>query len=164
MKLAIALLTVVLFQVNTTCAAQISSAQNLIGTWEYRQGAGKTFDDEGEIINFTESKGHIKGVYFGLEREGEHGLFYTAVEIKDFKQSNGGQVSFTVPERTLFEKRPKVAQERVGQRLPSAGFTRDELKLEGVLQGEKLILHCRSEGQSCPEEVMIFKKGKWSLR
>jgi hypothetical protein len=164
LKLAIALLSVALLQVSTTCVAQISSNQNLIGTWEYRQAAGKTFDDEGEIINFTEGKGHLKGTYFGLEREGEHGLFYTAVEIKDFKQSNGGQVSFTVPERTLFEKRPKITQEAVVQRLPSAGFTRDELKLEGVLLGEKLILHCRSEGQSCPEEVMIFKKGKWSLR
>lgn len=162
MKLAIALLSVAFLQVSPTLA--ISSDQDLIGTWEYRQAAGETFDDEGEIITFTEGKGCLQGTYFGLEREGEHGLFYTAVEIRDFKQSNGGQVSFTVPERTLFEKRPEITREAAGQRAPSAGFTRDELKLAGVVQGEKLILHCRSEGQSCPEEVMIFKKGKWQVQ
>lgn len=164
MTLATALLSVALLQVSTIYAAQISSNQKLIGTWEYRQANEKTFDDEGEVISLTEAKGHLKVNYYGLEREGEHGLFYTAVEIKDFKHSNGGQVSFTVPERALFEKRPKIAHEAVVQRLPSVGFTRDELKLEGVLLGEQLMLNCRSEGQSCPEEVMIFKKDKWSLR
>lgn len=161
MNLTTALLSVALLQVSTACAEPLSSVENLVGTWEYRQPAGQTYDDEGEIIKFAEVNGRAKGTYFGLEREGEHGLFYTAVEIKDLKLIRGSEIYFTVPERTLFERRPKITQEPERRRMPSAGFTRDELKMEGVIQGEKLILHCKSEGKSCPDEVMTFEKEKW---
>ena len=49
-----------------------------IGTWEYRQrnSASPTgYDAEGERIELKKQGRSIQGLYFGLQREGEHGLF-----------------------------------------------------------------------------------------
>jgi len=101
----------------------------------------------------------MQGLYFGLEREGEHGLFYTLVELTELKVGSNGDLAFTVPERDLFIERPKSLQEVKQKRLTSAGFTRDELHLRGRLHEHKLVLACTSKGRSCPEDVMVFSKG-----
>lgn len=89
-------------------SAQSDCPKRLVGTWEYRQAAGDRYDDQGERIELRCSGHSLQGLYFGLEREGEHGLFYTAVEMKNVKGRANGEVSFTVPARDLFHQRPKT--------------------------------------------------------
>jgi hypothetical protein len=130
----------------------------LMGAWEYRQRAGDGYDAEGERLQLSCSDKVLKGLYYGLEREGEHGLFYTLVEVTDLKVGAGGGLSFTVPGRELFYERPKDLQEVTGKKLESAGFTRDELYIQGPLKDGNLVLSCASKAGSCPENVMVFGK------
>jgi hypothetical protein len=135
--------------------------RRLLGVWEYRQKAGQGYDDQGERLELSCRGDSIQGLYFGLEREGEHGLFYSLVEMADLKVDPNGELSFTVPERDLFHERPKNLQEVKQKKLASAGVTRDELYLRGRLKEEKLIVACTSKGSSCPDTVMVFHKGQW---
>lgn len=135
--------------------------RRLLGIWEYRQKAGQGYDDQGEKLKLSCRSDSIQGLYFGLEREGEHGLFYSLVEMADLEVSPNGELSFTVPERNLFHERPKNLQEVKQKKLASAGITRDELYLHGRLKEEKLIIACTSKGYSCPDTVMVFHRGRW---
>jgi hypothetical protein len=135
-----------------------------LGTWEYRQRAGDGYDNEGERLELSCIGGSLQGLYSGLEREGEHGLFYTLVEMTDLKISPEGDLSFTVPERGLFHVRPKDPQEVGQKKLRSAGFTRDELHMRGKIEAGTIILTCTSNSSSCPEGVMVFRKGTWNSR
>jgi hypothetical protein len=112
--------------------------KRFLGAWEYRQKAGEGYDEEGE-----------------------HGLFYTLVEMADLKVSPAGQLSFTVPERDLFQERPRTLQEVKQKKLASAGITRDELYLRGQLKEGKMVVTCTSQGHSCPDTFMVFHKGRW---
>lgn len=131
-----------------------------LGGWEYRQRAGDSYDLEGERIELTCVGGSLRGLYFGLEREGEHGLFYTLVEVPEIKVSQDGTVTFTVGERELFLHRPKNLQEVRQNRLTAAGFTKDTLHMQGGLTEGNLALTCRSRAGSCPDAVMVFHRGK----
>lgn len=69
----------------------------LVGTWEYRQrnsSSASGCDHEGERLELTEHGASIQGLYLGLEREGEHGLFCTLVKIKDFEVCEGARITF----------------------------------------------------------------------
>lgn len=139
---------------------QADCQSRLLGAWGYRQRAGDGYDSEGERIELTCGGGSMQGLYFGLEREGEHGLFYSLVEVADLKLGSDGDLSFTVPERDLFRERPMNLQEIKQKRLTSAGLTRDALYMQGRLREGNLILSCTSKGHSCPENVMVFSKSK----
>jgi hypothetical protein len=128
------------------------------GSWEYRQRAGDSYDEEGERLELSCRAGALVGLYHGLEREGEHGLFYTLVEVRDLKLSPEGELSFTVPGRALFNERPATLLEAEKRKPASAGFTRDELLMKGRVQGKTLTLHCTSASISCPEDVMVFRR------
>lgn len=135
-----------------------------LGTWEYRQrnsASATGYDDQGERIELEQIGRSIQGLYFGLQREGEHGLFYTLVEIKDIEVSEGGKISFRIPERDIYRERPRSLKEiEEGKRRP-AGFTRFELEFRGQLKNGELVLHCIADPIECPEDVMVFRKGKW---
>lgn len=133
----------------------------LLGTWEYRQKAGEGYDAEGERLILACAEGTLRGVYFGLEREGEHGLFYTAVETIDLKVSTDGELSFSVGERELFRERPHSLEDVTRRKSSSAGLTRDALYLRGRIKDGALHLTCTANA-SCPEKDMVFRKGKWS--
>jgi hypothetical protein len=137
-------------------AADADCPGHWLGTWEYRQRAGDGYDKEGERLELGCKSGALQGLYYGLEREGEHGLFYTLVEMTDLRISPGGELSFTVPERELFHARPKDPQEVGRKKLQSAGLTRDELHMHGKIKAGTIILTCTSKSGSCPEEVMVF--------
>lgn len=132
----------------------------LLGAWEYRQRAGEGYDLEGERIELSCVGGSVRGLYFGLEREGEHGLFYTLVEVPDLKVTSNSTLTFTVAERELFLHRPKSLQEVRQNRNDVAGFTKDTLHMQGRLDEGNLVLTCLSKTGSCPEAVMVFHKGK----
>jgi hypothetical protein len=129
-----------------------------LGKWEYRQKAGDSYDDEGERLELNCRAGSLSGLYSGLEREGEHGLFYTLIEITDVRVSPNGELSFRVPGRELFQDRPRAPQDVEGKKLRSAGFTRDELQMKARLEDGMLILNCTSKSSSCPENLMVFRK------
>ena len=117
------------------------------GDWSYRQGS----DKQGERLELRLREGQLTGLYHGLEREGEHGLFHTLVEIRDVKVE-GRSLSFVVPERRLYAKLPASG--------PDQGFTRDVLHFSGELRGGgELVLRCRSDGASCPDDTMLFLRG-----
>jgi hypothetical protein len=149
---------------NTFRAPDAECPGQWLGTWEYRQRAGDGYDNEGERLELSCTGGSLQGLYSGLEREGEHGLFYTLLEMTDLKLSPEGELSFTVPERELFHARPKDPQEVRQKKLRSAGFTRDQLHMRGRIKAGTMILTCTSNSSSCPEGVMVFRKGPWSSR
>ena len=136
-----------------------SCPRQLLGTWEYRQAAGDGFDAEGERLELRCGSHALRGLYFGLEREGEHGLFYTAVEVRTLAVTPDGRVSFVVPERELFHQRPANLEAVKQKPVESAGHTRDELHFKGGLEGSKLILSCTAAASSCPEPRMVFVRG-----
>jgi len=151
---------ILLFLTGGFAAREADCQRGLLGAWEYRQRAGEGYDTEGERLELSCIRGSLHGLYFGLEREGEHGLFYTLVELSNLKLGSNGDLAFTVPDRGLFHQRPKDLQEVKQKRLTSAGFTRDTLRLHGRLQEGNLVLACRSTGHSCPEDLMLFRKGE----
>lgn len=136
-----------------------------VGTWEYRQrnsGTKTGYDDEGEKLQFSKRNGILEGIYFGLQREGEHGLFYTVVKVKNVKVTADGGISFVVPERDLFSERPTSLAEAAEKKNERAGLTRNELKMQGKVEKGRLLLECISRHYECPDKLMSFDKGKWS--
>jgi len=103
----------------------------------------------------------MRGLYFGLERAGEHGLFYTLVEMKDLKVTSDGALWFLVPERELFSERPRNIEEIRQKKVTWAGVTRDTLVMRGRLERGNLYLTCTSTAGLCPDKVMMFRKGSW---
>jgi hypothetical protein len=128
----------------------------LLGVWEYRQANSSRpsgFDKEGERIRFRRKGNAIQGLYFGLERNGDHGLAYTLVELANLTVS-GDAISFSVPARRMYTKRPT----HFGEGRPDGGFTRDELKYEGTISNETLTLRCSSQWRSCPDRQIVFRR------
>ena len=130
--------------------------RQFLGTWEYRQAAGDGFDAEGERLELSCSGGGLTGLYHGLERMGEHGLFYTLVEVRGLKVDQAGLISFVVPERELFQKAPSTLDAIRQKRLPSSGVTRDPLHFQGRVEDRKLVLTCTADGGACPDRRMVF--------
>jgi hypothetical protein len=139
-------------------SAQPIVERELLGRWEYRQTAGTFVDREGEILEFKMNHHDIHGYYFGLEREGEHGVFYTAVEMLDVKLSPSGSIEFLVPGRAMYSKRPTSTKAAALARMKSQGFTRDELRYQGSFQNGRMFLTCSSPSGTCPDEQLIFYK------
>jgi hypothetical protein len=135
-----------------------------LGTWEYRMrdpDSPTGYADEGERLELNEKGGSIQGLYFGLQREGEHGLWYTLVEIKNVEVSEGGKITFIVPFRRIYPVRPSsLAEAEEINKHHGSGFTRIEMKFQGQLKNGHLILQCISDAYECPEDVMVFRKGK----
>ena len=129
--------------------------RQFLGNWEYRQAAGHGFDAEGERLELSCNGQTLRGLYHGLERAGEHGLFYTLVEVRDLKAA-AGMISFVVPERELFQKPPSSLDAVRQKRLPSSGHTRDQLHFQGRVEDRKLVLTCTAEDGSCPDRRMVF--------
>jgi hypothetical protein len=130
----------------------------ILGAWEYRQAAGDGYDAEGERLELSCTRNSLRALYHGLEREGEHGLFYSLVEVRDLQVNQSGLISFTVPERELFQQRPSTPSSVPSKHLPSSGITRDQLHFQGRMEGRTLVLTCTAEGNSCPEHRMVFRR------
>lgn len=132
-----------------------------LGTWEYRQAAGAGFDAEGERLVFSCKDGSMRGLYFGLERAEEHGLFYTLVEMMDLQVTPDSGLSFLVGERDLYSRRPRNLDDVREKKVPWSGVTRDTLVMRGRIERGNLYVTCTSTALLCPDKVMMFRKGKW---
>jgi hypothetical protein len=144
------------------CASADASDRwtRFIGTWEYRQmnsGSITGYDSEGERLVIARSGNSVAGAYFGLERMGDEGLYYTAIAVTQLTLRDS-VLSFVVPARSLYEKRPGSLHD--AKRMKATGFTRYELRLQGQLVDGRLRLTCTSEAGECPDGIMIFAKMK----
>jgi len=135
------------------------SEKGLLGRWEARLYDKTWTADEGEILLFQIENGRFKGVYLGLERVGEHGLFYSAVGMKDLAVVEDGEIRFTVPGRSFYVKRPMSLAK--AKSLADNGGTRGEMRYHGRLVKTRLLLKCESNSGECPSETLEFQKGKW---
>ena len=136
-----------------------------LGTWEYRMrdpGSSTGYDVEEERLELNEKGGAIQVLFFGLERGEDHGLFYTLVEIKNVEVSKGGKITFIIPDRDIYPVRPRslAEAEDLKKHNLTGGFTRIEMKFQGRLKNGHLILQCTADRYQCPEDVMVFRKGK----
>ena len=122
---------------------------SLAGRWRYLQPP----DAEGEVLELRVSSGQWIGIMNGLERMGEHGLYYYVVEVESLEVTPGGAVRFAVGERTLFRRRPPLS--RLGEIHDDAGLARDRLRFAGRLEALDLVLRCIG---SCPDTVMRFQR------
>jgi len=143
-------------------AAPAPCDTRFLGMWEYRQAAGAGFDAEGERLEFRCSGGVLAGLYFGLERAEEHGLFYTLVEMKDVQVTDVGGISFLVGERELYRERPRTLDDIRLKKVTWSGATRDTLVMRGRLELGNLVVRCASSAHLCPDQVMVFSKGSWT--
>lgn len=132
-----------------------------LGSWEYRQAAGAGFDTEGERLELRCRGDSTSGLYFGLERAGEHGLFYTLVEMMNVSVTPDSSLSFMVGERELFRERPRNLDDIRHKNVTWAGVTRDTLVMRGRLERGNLVVTCTSAAGLCPDKLMVFHKGSW---
>ena len=93
---------------------------------------------------------------FGLERAGEHGLYFTAVEATDVIQEPEGALRFTVPTRRLFRTRPETVARAT--QMESAGSSAYHLSMRAVVVANELVVSCTAGGASCPDSVMTFRR------
>lgn len=146
-RLLIALTALTALTVIGTAAAQPA----LAGRWQYLQPP----DRQGEVLDILLEGGRHRAVMNGLERAGEHGLFYYVVEASDFSVAQDGSIGFTIGERVFFSKRPPLS--RLGSE-GNVGMTRDTLRFHGKMEGGMLVLECRGAPGACPDAVMRFER------
>jgi len=132
-----------------------------LGSWEYRQAAGAGFDAEGERLELSCRGDSLRGLYFGLERAEEHGLFYTLVEMMNVSVTPDSGLSFMVGERDLFSERPRSFEDIREKKVRWSGVTRDTLVMRGRLEEGNLVVTCTSTARLCPDKVLVFHKGAW---
>ena len=144
-------------------AAAVPPAQRpaLEGTWEYRQANSarpQGVDAEGErLVIARAADGTLTAQYFGLEREGEHGLFYTAVEATAVGATDAGGITLTVPARQLHRTRPRSLTH--ARALESAGQTRELLTFSARLHADgTLVAACTAAPGACPDATMVFRR------
>jgi hypothetical protein len=145
-----ALLALLFLSVATVAQAQTSDAA-LVGRWQYRQPP----DTEGEVLDVYFSSGRYRAILNGLERAGEHGLFYYVVEPADLAVAADGSISFTVGARTFFSKRPPLS--RLGGE-GGSGASRERMRFQGRIAGADLVLKCEGPPGSCPDTILRFKR------
>lgn len=124
---------------------------SLAGRWQYLQPP----DTEGEVLDLVASPGRWRGVMNGLERAGEHGLFYYVVEVEKLSVTPDGSISFEIGERAFFTKRPALSL--LGGN-GDGGFARSRMHFSGRLVGEDIVLQCADEDGSCPDSTLRFKR------
>ena len=128
-----------------------STAPSLVGRWQYVQPP----DSQGEILDISLNGNRYRGIMNGLERTGDHGLFYYVVEVSDLSVDPDGSIRFTVGPRSYFRKRPGLS---ILGTPGDSGGTKESMHFSGRLQGSELVLECRSPADYCPDTTLRFKR------
>lgn len=131
--------------------ATAQTATPLAGRWQYLQPP----DSEGEVLDLTVSADGWHGIMNGLERAGEHGLFYYVVEVENLSVQPDGVIRFEIGVRQLFIRRPALSR-LAGQ--GDGGVDRYRMRFNGEIEGEELVLQCRAAYGSCPDSTLRFKR------
>lgn len=128
-----------------------TSAPTIVGRWQYIQPP----DSEGEVLDISLIGERYTGIMNGLERAGDHGLFYYVLEVSDLAIGADESVRFTVGPRSFFRQRPPLS--RLGTKSDGGG-TRERMIFFGRIEGSELVLQCKGPGSSCPDSTLRFKK------
>lgn len=124
---------------------------SIAGRWQYLQPP----DTEGEVLDLVASSGAWRGGMNGLERTGDHGLFYYVAQVEKLSVAPSGSISFEIGERSLFTKRPGLSQ--LGGN-GDGGFARSRMRFSGQIESGDLVLECASADGSCPDSTLRFKR------
>lgn len=124
---------------------------SLTGRWQYLQPP----DKEGEVLDLFASSRQWRGVMNGLERAGEHGLFYYVVEVEKLSVAPDGSIGFEIGERSLFIKRPALSH--LGGN-GDGGLDRSRMRFSGRIGDEDIVLQCADEDGSCPDSTLRFNR------
>jgi hypothetical protein len=143
-------MALVLSQSALACTRAVMSS--LVGRWQYIQPP----DHEGEVLDIAYSGGRFRGIMNGLERTGDHGLYYYVVELTNLAVAPDGNVSFTVGAHSFFIRRPALSRLDIGDK--DNGSTREEMRFHGLLEGADLVLKCEGLPGSCPDSTLRFKR------
>ena len=122
----------------------------LSGRWQYLQPP----DHEGEVLDLIYNNGQWRGIMNGLERTGDHGLFYYVVEVEGIVVKRDGSISFKVGERRLFKKRPALSN--IGGE-GDGGIIHSPMHFAGQLKDGTLMLQC-TDDYSCPDSTLQFNR------
>ena len=79
-----------LVALTSSAAIAKQSEPSFAGRWQYLQPP----DTEGEILDLFVSSGNWRGTMNGLERAGEHGLFYYVTAIENTEVAPDGTIRF----------------------------------------------------------------------
>lgn len=123
----------------------------LAGRWQYLQTPGT----QGEVLDLTFADDRWRGIMNGLERAGEHGLFYYVVELQNLSVTRDGNIHFEVGEREFFNKRPRLSHP--GGK-GDGGIARSQMRFFGRIADDELVLQCSDEDGSCPDSSLRFKR------
>jgi hypothetical protein len=123
----------------------------LAGRWQYLQPP----DEEGEVLDLFVTAAGWRGIMSGLERAGEHGLFYYVVEVENLAVEPNGRIGFEIGERSFSTERPALS--RLGSE-GDRGFARSRMRFAGRLEGRDMILRCDDHDGSCPAGIMRFNR------
>ena len=144
-------LTVILSGACQAQALQRPLASSIVGRWQYIQSP----DSEGEVLDIVISGDRYIGIMNGLERAGEHGLFYYVVKVSHFVITIDGKIRFVVGPRLFHRQRPALSTlDAKGD----GGGTQERMVFSGRLEGAELLLQCSDRGASCPDSVLRFRK------
>ena len=123
----------------------------LSGRWQYLQPP----DEQGEVLDLFLESGQWRGIMNGLERAGEHGLFYYVVELENLTVESDGSLRFEIGERTFFSQRPPLSQTGAAG---DSGFARSRMRFAGHLEAGGLIIDCKDVDGSCPDARLRFTR------
>ena len=126
----------------------------LAGRWQYVQPP----DPEGEVLDLIAFSGRWRGIMNGLERAGEHGLYYYVAEVENIEVAPDGAIRFEVGERTLHSRRPAISSLAAARDAGAAGVVRDRMRFTGRVEAGDLVLRCVDPGGSCPDSTLRFRR------
>ncbi len=126
----------------------------LIGVYEYKTPE----QSENHYIVIDTLKGNYKGLYFGTEDSGGHGIFFYANKMEDLNIENN-RISFHIGERDLYEttRFRIVEHKRNLEKDPTSGISKGQLKYSGEILKNGFKLKCESEFGYCWGNELNFK-------
>jgi len=99
----------------------------------------------------------LKGLIFGPNPEGEHGLSFYIAELQNLIVDDSLNIAFLFVPGKLYEE--QITLENYTKMKGSAGFLRSEISFKGkFLKDTAIALNCFSEYNDCyTPETMLFK-------
>lgn len=142
---------VILFALGCPAVFSQTAESTLSGRWQYLQPP----DKEGEVLDLFVASGQWRGIMNGLERAGEHGLFYYIAALENLAVEPDGSLRFEIGERRFFRKRPPLSQLGV---VGDSGVARSRMRFSGRLAADDLVIRCEAEDGSCPDSTLRFSR------
>jgi hypothetical protein len=122
----------------------------------YQHSWAPNFTETSEnFLTIRRNGARLSGIYAGEANLGEHGSAFFRVSLKDLTVEGDGTIHFSLPPYEMYP-----APERDGKRQKKFGGTNPDARFRGVMQGEDILLTCRSKYGDCPENTVFFKKIK----